>query len=96
VPVPHQVADQAAIFANVLRAGSVRDARRLYDGRVRPHKVDDANETVVQDAERLPEYRIELHDHGTCNSLWLGHRMTRSSQAVDGSPEYQARCFAGD
>ena len=74
VSVPHQVADEAAVLVPALGAPAVGRSRRLHDGRVVAHVVDDAHEPVVQHANGLPQHGIELCDRragdplGTCDS----------------------------
>ena len=49
--VPHQVANQSAVFANVFGSRPVGNPRRLDDRRVGAHGIDDADEAVVEHAE---------------------------------------------
>ena len=56
VPVPHQVADQPGILADPARAAAVDDPRRLHDGRVVAHVVDDADEAVIEHRHGVVEH----------------------------------------
>jgi len=64
VTMAHQVADQAPVFADLLRTFAVGYTGRLDDGFVRPHIVDDTDESVVEHLERRSEYAVERGDDG--------------------------------
>ena len=64
VPVAHQVVDQAAVVADLLGAAAVGDPRRLHDGGVVAHIVDDADEAVVEHRDRLVEQLLERRHGG--------------------------------
>ena len=57
-----QVADQGRILAPLLRPRAVGDARRLHDRRVVAHVVHQADEAVVEHADRDAEDRLDLRD----------------------------------
>ena len=46
--VPHQIADQSAVVGDLPRARPVADPRRLDDRLVVAHRVDEADEAVVE------------------------------------------------
>ena len=62
--MPHQVANQAAVFVDLLRACPVRHPRRLYHGAVIAEIVDHAHESLVEHAQRLAEDGVERRNLG--------------------------------
>src|SRR4030095_4365092 len=60
VLVPHEVADEAAVLADALRAEPVADARRLHDGRVAAHVVDEIDEAAVETRDLAPDPLVGL------------------------------------
>ena len=53
VAVAHEVVDQPGVVAGLARALAVRNAGRLDHRRVVAHVIDDADEAVVEDGDRL-------------------------------------------
>ena len=53
VTVAHEVVDQPGVVASLARALAIRDASRLDHRRVVAHVIDDADEAVVKDRDRL-------------------------------------------
>ena len=80
VPVAHQVVDQAAVVADLLGAAAVGHPRRLHDRGVVAHVVDDADEAVVEDRERLVEHapRAPAPWPGA-SAPWLARRLSISA-----------------
>ena len=58
VRMPHQIANEATILVHALGTCPIRDSRSLYDRGFAAHVVNDANETIVEDGERLAEDRV--------------------------------------
>ena len=72
--MPHEVADQAAVLVDPLRARAIGDARGLHDRLVRAHVIHDAHQAVVQDADRLAQDLVERrHARALHGSVLLGH-----------------------
>ena len=70
VPVPHEVADQAAILVRRPGAAAVGDARGLHDGGVVAHVVDHPDEAVVEHRDRLEEHGFQRrHDRAAGAAL---------------------------
>jgi hypothetical protein len=53
--MPHEIANEATVPEDVLGTCPVRDTRGLHNRSVGAHVVDQANESVVQNAERVAE-----------------------------------------
>src|SRR5271157_1096678 len=60
VPVPQQVADEAAVFVDRSSAGAVGNAGRLHDRRIASEIVHHAHEAVIEAPQFLPEDSIEV------------------------------------
>ena len=58
----HEVVDESGVFADLLRPRAVRHARGLDDRRVVAHVVDDPDEPVVEDRDRLVEQGFHRRD----------------------------------
>ena len=97
--MPHQVADQPAIFVYSLRPFSVGHPCRLHNRFVRPHVVDDTYEPVIQNLKRNTQDLIQtFHLHSVnfprfaCHELlipprllWL-HQRQRHDWVMPSSP----------
>ena len=70
--VAHQVADQPGIVPRLLGPGAVRDARRLHDGGIVAHVVDDADKTVIEHRYRLIKAFFQPRRDGAARGLRLG------------------------
>ena len=64
MPVPHQIADQPLVIADMLGARAVRHARGLHDGGIVAHVVDHPDEAVIQHLMRAVEMRLHPLGHG--------------------------------
>src|SRR5579875_2183794 len=64
MPMAHQIVDEPAILGHLLRAPAIGHARRLDHGAVVAHIVDDANEAVIKNRDRLIEDLLERRDAG--------------------------------
>src|SRR5579859_2778074 len=71
VAMPHEVVDEPGVLADLLGPGAVRHARRLHDRGVVAHVVDDPDEPVIEDRDRLVEKRLHRR-HGRPTGLVRG------------------------
>ena len=54
-----EIADQRPVLPHMLRARAVGDPRRLHDGPIVAHIVDDPDEAVIEHVEALVEHLLE-------------------------------------
>ena len=69
MPVAHQIADQALVVLHMLGPCPIADPRRLHDGSIIAHIVDDADKAVVQN--RVGAVKMRLHpvaDRAQCGA----------------------------
>ena len=57
--MPHEIADEPGILMDLARPLAVGDARRLNDGAIIAHIVDDPHEAVVEHRDRLVKDLLE-------------------------------------
>ena len=67
VAVPHQVADQAAVFAVGFRAIAVRHASRLHYRCVVAHIINESDEPLVEAVYLLVQYFFFVHYRSLIN-----------------------------
>jgi len=68
----HEIVDEPAILADLARAAAIGDARRLHDGGIVAHIVDDAHEAMIEHGDRLVENLLERGDGGAARRLRAG------------------------
>ena len=64
MPVPHQIADQTFVIADMFGARAIGHARGLHDGGVIAHIVDHADKAVIQHLMCAIQMRLHPLGHG--------------------------------
>ena len=68
----HQIVDQPRVAADLARSLTVRHPRGLHDGRVVAHVIDDPDEAVIEDRQRLVENFLQRRNGGAAGLKALG------------------------
>ena len=82
VAVAHQVADEPTVVAQLGGAAPVRHPRRLHDGTVVAHVVNDADEAVIEHRGRLEQHLFEGRHRRPASSITDRLRVAYRAQLV--------------
>ena len=72
MPVAQEVIDETRVGTKRSRAFAIGDARRLDDGGITAHVVDDPHEPVIENRESLVEDFLETGGHDAPRLVGLG------------------------